>query len=96
MFDFISYVRDTGIEITILPPREGVLICLEVRELEHNYYERCEITDDQAKRCGNIDAYTGQVIDAMVARIGKKKAKEYADRHKSVQRREIEKLFRGE
>lgn len=96
MFDFISYVRDTGIEITILPPREGVLICLEVRELEHNYYERCEIRDDQAKRCGNIDAYTGQVIDAMVARIGKKKAEEYSRKHGSRQLRERERFFRNE
>jgi len=96
MFDFLSYVRDTGVEVKIIPPREGVLICLEVRELEHNYSERCEITDDQAKRCENIDSYTGRILDRMVANIGKKKAKEYAARHHGQQMREREKIFKGE
>ena len=95
MFDFLSFVRDTGVEVKILPPGEGVLICLEVREAEHGFYEREEITDKQAASCGNIDVYTGQVLDRMVARIGAKKAKEYADRHISKQLRERENFFRG-
>lgn len=90
MYDFLSFVRDTGVEVKILPPREGVLICLEVREAEHGFCEREEITDKQAASCGNIDVYTGQVLDRMVARIGAKKAKEYADRHKSRKRQEME------
>ena len=32
MFDFISYSRDSGFEITILPPVDGVLIHLELRD----------------------------------------------------------------
>lgn len=90
MFDFISYVRDTGVEVKILPPGEGVLICLEVREAEHGFCEREEITDKQAASCGNIDRYTGQVLDRMVAKIGARKAQEYADRHKSRKRQEME------
>lgn len=95
MFDFLSYVRDSGIEITLLPPKDGVLIRLEVRDPQTGYYERREITDKQAASCGNIDVYTGQVLDQMAARIGARKAKEYANRHASNQLRERENFFRG-
>lgn len=90
MYDFLSFVRDTGVEVKILPPGEGVLICLEVREPEHGFCEKRAISDSEAASCGNIDIYTGQVLDRMVARIGAKKAKEYADRHKSQKRQEME------
>ena len=90
MYDFLSFVRDTGVEVKLLPPREGVLICLEVREAQHGFCERREITDTEAASCGNIDTYTGMVLDRMVARIGSKKAKEYADRHGSRKRAEME------
>ena len=96
MFDFLSYVRDSGIEITLLPPKDGVLIRLEVRDPQTGYYERREITDKQAASCGNIDVYTGQVLDQMAARIGARKAKEYANRHASNHLRDREKLFRRE
>lgn len=94
MFDFLSYVRDSGIEITLLPPKDGVLIRLEVRDPQTGYYERREITDKQAASCGNIDVYTGQVLDQMAARIGARKAQEYAARHKSKQMRDRENFFR--
>ena len=94
MYDFLSFVRDTGVEVKILPPREGVLICLEVREPEHGFCERRAITDSEAASCGNIDIYTGQVLDRMVARIEAKKAQEYASRHKSKQMRDREDFFR--
>ena len=29
MFDFLSYVRDSGFEVKILPPKEGILIALD-------------------------------------------------------------------
>ena len=90
MYDFLSFVRDTGVEVKILPPGAGVLIRLEVREPEHGFCERRAITDSEAASCGNIDIYTGQVLDRMVARIGAKKAKEYADRHRSRKRQEME------
>ena len=96
MFDFLSYVRDSGVEIKLLPPQEGVLICLEVRDPETGYCERHEITDQEAGASSNIDRYTGQVLDQMVARIGRKKAKLYADRHQGNQMREREKFFKGE
>ena len=48
MYDFLSFVRDTGVEVKILPPGAGVLIRLEVRESEHGFYERREITDKEA------------------------------------------------
>lgn len=95
MFDFLSYVRDSGIEITLLPPKDGVLIRLEVRDPQTGYYERREITDKQAASCGNIDVYTGQVLDRMAARIGRRKAQLYANRHKSNKRQELENFFRG-
>ncbi|MDO5131431.1 MAG: hypothetical protein Q4D81_00430 [Eubacteriales bacterium] len=92
----MSYVRDTGMEIKLLPPGKGALIRLEVRDPATGYYERHDITDKEAAKCGNIDVYTGHVLDQMVARIGSKKATLYANRHKGNQRRDIEKLFRGE
>ena len=95
MFDFLSYVRDSGIEITLLPPKDGVLIRLEVRDPQTGYYERREITDKQAASCGNIDVYTGQGLDQMAARIGRRKAQLYANRHKSNKRQELENFFRG-
>lgn len=94
MYDFLSFVRDTGVEVKILPPGAGVLIRLEVRESEHGFYERREITDKEAASCGNIDVYTGQVLDQMVAKIGAKKAQEYANRHRSNKRQELETFWK--
>lgn len=34
MYDFLSFVRDTGVEVKILPPGDGVLIRLEVQYQE--------------------------------------------------------------
>lgn len=95
MFDFLSFVRDTGVEVKILPPGEGVLIRLEVRDPDTGYFERHAITDSEAGRCSNIDTYTGQVLDAMAAKIGARKAQLYANRHKSNKRQELENFFRG-
>ena len=78
MFDFISYARDTNVQITILPPPSGTLISLEVRDRSTGYFEHYDITDTEAASCGNIDRHTGLVLDRMVARIGARKAKEYA------------------
>lgn len=94
MYDFLSFVRDTGVEVKLLPPGEGVLIRLEVRESEHGFCERYDITDAEAASCGNIDTYTGMVLDKMVAKIGARKAQEYADRHKSRKREEMETFWR--
>lgn len=94
MFDFLSFVRDTGVEIKILPPGEGVLIRLEVRETEHGFCEKRAITDAEAASCGNIDEYTGRILDGMVARIKAKKEREYAARHASTKRQELEKFWR--
>ena len=94
MCDFLSFVRDTGIEVKILPPGAGVLIRLEVREPEHGFCERREITDKEAASCGNIDVYTGQVLDQMVAKIGARKAQEYANRHRSNKRQELETFWK--
>jgi hypothetical protein len=96
MFDFISYSRDSGFEIIILPPVDGVLIHLELRDPGTGYFERRAITDREASSCSNIDRYTGQVLDTMAARIGSRKAQLYADRHIGNQMREREKFFRGE
>ena len=95
MFDFISYSRDSRLEIKILPPITGILIHLELRDPDTGYFERHAITDREAGRCSNIDTYTGQVLDTMAAKIGARKAKLYADRHISKQLRERENFFRG-
>lgn len=95
MFDFLSYVRDTGLEVTVLPPSEGVLIRLEVRDPKSCFYERCDITDSDARSCGNIDTYTGQVLDRMAAKIGSRTAQLYANRHSSNMMREAEDFFRS-
>lgn len=94
MFDFISYARDMGISITILPPTSGTLISLEVRDPATGYYERRDITDAEAAACSNIDTYTGTVLDGMTARIGAKKAQLYASRHTAQQMRDREDFFR--
>ena len=96
MFDFISYVRDSGLQVYILPPADGVLINIALRDPATGYTEKHAITDREASTCSNIDKYTGAVLDSMAARIGSKRAQLYADRHKSKQRQDIEKLFRGE
>jgi hypothetical protein len=94
LFDFISYVRDSGLQLRILPPADGILISLELRDSDTGYFEGRAITDVEASRCANIDKYTGEVLDQMAARIGRKKAKLYADRFKSQKRRDIEELIR--
>jgi hypothetical protein len=95
LFDFISYSRDSGLEIKILPPVTGILIHLELRDPDTGYFERHAITDNEAGRCSNIDRYTGQVLDTMAAKIGARKAQLYANRHKSNKRQELENFFRG-
>lgn len=95
MFDFISYVRDSGLQLRILPPMPGTLINLELRDMETGYFEGYAITDAEASKCSNIDKYTGEVLDRMAAKIGARKAKLYADRHISNQLRERENFFRG-
>lgn len=94
MFDFISYVRDSGLQVYILPPADGILINLALRDPATGYTEKHAITDREASTCSNIDKYTEAVLDSMAARIGSKKAKLYADRHVSNQMREREDFFR--
>ena len=95
MFDFISYSRDSGFEIKILPPSLGILIHLELRDPDTGYFERRAITDREASSCSNVDRYTGQVLDTMAAKIGARNAQLYADPHISNQLRERENFFRG-
>lgn len=94
MFDFLSFVRDTGVEVKILPPGKGVLIRLEVREAEHGFTIKRDITDKEAASCGNIDEYTGRILDGMVKKIREKKEREYAARHASVKRQELETFWK--
>ena len=94
MFDFLSYVRDSGFQITLLPPHEGELIHVEIRDASTGFYERHVITDREASSCGNIDIYTGKVLDAMAANIGRRKAQLYANRFCSKKRQDIEDLIR--
>jgi len=96
LFDFISYVRDSGLQLRILLPADGILISLELRDSDTGYFERRAITDREASSCSNIDRYTGQVLDSMAAKIGARKAQLYANRHSGNQMREREKFFRGE
>ena len=95
MFDFISYSRDSGFEIKILPPIDGVLIHLELRDPDTGYFERRAITDREAASCGNIDIYTGKILDEMAAKIGRRKALLYANRFCSKKRQDIEDMFRS-
>jgi len=94
LFDFISYVRDSGLQLRILPPADGILIHLELRDPDTGYFERRAITDREASSCSNIDRYTGQVLDTMAARIGSRKAQLYANRHKSNRRQELETFWK--
>ena len=94
MFDFISYVRDSGLQLRILPPADGILISLELRDPDTGYFERRAITDREASSCSNIDRYTGQVLDTMAAKIGARKAQLYANRHKNNKRQELETFWK--
>jgi len=94
LFDFISYVRDSGLQIRILPPMPGTLINLELRDPDTGYFERRAITDREASSCSNIDRYTGQVLDTMAAKIGARKAHLYANRHKSNRLQEMETFWK--
>lgn len=94
MFDFISYVRDSGLQLRILPPADGILISLELRDSDTGYFEGRAITDREASSCSNIDRYTGQVLDTMAAKIGARKAQLYANRHKSNKRQELETFWK--
>lgn len=95
LFDFISFARDTGVTVNIIPGRKGVLVSLEIVTPD-GYIESCDITDGDARNASNIDAYTGKILDAMIAKAGKRKADDYSRRHKGNQLREREKFFRGE
>lgn len=95
MFDFISFARDTGVTVNIIPGRKGVLISLEIVTPD-GYIESCDITDGDARRASNIDIFTGNILNAMIARIGKRKAEDYSRTHKCNQMREREKFFKGE
>lgn len=94
MFDFISYARDTGLEIKILPMGPDVLIAMEIRDPETGFFEKHEITNREAASCANIDIYTGRVLDQMAARIGARKAQLYAGKETSRRLRERERFFR--
>lgn len=94
MFDFVSYVRDTGLEVRVLPPDAGVFISLEVRDSKSCFCERYQITDREVRGCGNVDVYTRQVLDMMAAKIGSKTARLYANRLGDRQRQEREDFFR--
>ena len=93
MFDFISFARDTGVTVNIIPGRKGVLVSLEIVTPD-GYIESCDITDGDARRASNIDIYTGSILNAMIARIGKRKAEDYCRAHKGNQMREREDFFR--
>ena len=80
MFDFISYARDNHIAITVLPDS-----ALEARDPATGYYEHASI-------CADTNIH--KTLDRMVARIGARKAKEYATRHTSQQLRDREDFFR--
>lgn len=94
MFDFISYTRDTEVTVNIVPPPKGVYTSLEIYDKHSGFYEHYDITDKEAASCGNIDEYTGRILDGMVAGIKAKKEREYAARHASTKRQELEKFWR--
>ena len=94
-FDFIGYTRDAEIDITIRHPAKGIYTSLDVRDKHSGFYEHYDITDKEAASCGNIYTHIGIILDKMVARIGAKRAKQYADRHISNQMRAREDFFRG-
>ena len=57
LFDFISYVRDSGLQVRILPPTAGVLISLEVRDSATGYYEYQAITDRTRRTAATSTVY---------------------------------------
>lgn len=93
MFDFLSYVRDCGVSIT-LAPADGtdlirIIISADGEEEQHT------ITAEEVRKAVNIDRYTGTVLDRMLAKIGKRRAAHYANMHRSRQMMERENFFRG-
>lgn len=94
MFDFVGYVRDMGVVVKIIPGYAGELIRLEVWDPDSKFCEAYVITDREARSCGDLNTYTGQVLDMMVARIGSKKAQLYANRLGAKHRQDVEDFFR--
>lgn len=93
MFDFLSYIRDSGVSIT-LAPADGtdlirIIISADGEEEEHT------ITAEEVRKAANIDRYTGKILDRMLARISKRKAAQYANMHRSRQMMERENFFRN-
>ena len=94
MFDFISFARDTGTTVNIIPGRNGTLVSLEIVDPD-GYVESCEITDSDVRSAANVDIYTGQMLSAMIAKIGSRKAEDYARLHHGNQRRALEDFWRN-
>ena len=93
MFDFLSYVRDCGVNITLAPADGEDLIRIIVTDGKEE--EQHIITAEEVRTAVNIDRYTGKILDQMLARIGKRKAAQYANMHRSRQMMERENFFRN-
>lgn len=96
MFDFISYVREMGLKVTLSPGGDGELIRIRLLDPKSKYMAEHTITDREASTCTNIDQYTRLVLDRLMAQIGVQKAKEYSGKQVSRELMEREKFFRGE
>lgn len=94
MFDFISYVRDTGLKLTLTAGKAGELVTIKLFDPVSKYRAKHTITDKEASSCANIDIYTRRVLDALMADIGRQKAHEYAGKETSRRLRERERFFR--
>ena len=93
MFDFISYIRDSGATITLSPAEGMDLITISLEKGGHT--EQHTITAQEVRQAANIDIYTGKVLDSLLAKIGSLKAQEYSAMHQSRMISEREDFFRG-
>ena len=93
MFDFLSYVRDSGVSITLDPVEGDDLIRLTITTKDGS--EGHTITAEEVRSEANIDSYTGRVLDQMIVRIGSRKARQYANMQQSRQMMEREDFFKG-
>ena len=94
MFDFISFVRDSGLTVTLSPAAGDDLVVVAVRgneELEEIHV----VTSDEARNATNIDRYIGMVLGQMVAKLGSRKARMYSNMHASNEMKAREDFFRG-
>lgn len=94
--DLISYTRDTGYKLHIIPGEPGEYIRLRMIDPASKNESRRTITESEIAGMAAKDLHIHLILNEMVEEINLKKAREAERKLDARQMREREKLFRGE